>query len=115
MSQPTPPPTDVPPVERSRRKTEIGVVTSDKMNKTRRVELERLVPHPKYGKYLKRRTVCHAHDETNATHVGDIVEIMGTRPLSKLKRWRIVRVVRVGAQQALAGEGETAKTVPTPA
>jgi small subunit ribosomal protein S17 len=95
---------------RSRRKTEIGVVTSDKMNKTRRVELERLVPHPKYGKFLKRRTVCHAHDETNQTHMGDIVEIMETRPLSKLKRWRIVRIVRAGAQQALAGEGETPTT-----
>lgn len=96
---------------RSRRKTEIGVVTSDKMNKTRRVEIERLVPHPKYGKFLKRRTVCHAHDEANSTHVGDLVEIMETRPLSKLKRWRIVRVVRQGAQQALAGEGEAAKAV----
>ena len=93
---------------RSRRKTEIGVVTSDKMNKTRRVEVERLVPHPKYGKLLRRRTVCHAHDETNESHVGDIVEIMETRPLSKLKRWRIVRIVRQGAQQALAGEGEAA-------
>lgn len=94
---------------RRRRKTEIGVVTSDKMNKTRRVELERLVPHPKYGKYQKRRTVCHAHDEDNLTHVGDVVEIMATRPLSKLKRWRIVRVVRQGAQQALAAEAEAAQ------
>ncbi len=92
--------------ERSTRKTEIGVVTTDKMDKTRRVELERLVAHPKYGKLLKRRTVCHVHDETNETHVGDIVEIMETRPLSKLKRWRMVRVVRAGAQRALAGEGE---------
>jgi small subunit ribosomal protein S17 len=106
MSQPTPASPETP--ARSRRKTEIGVVTSDKMDKTRRVELERLVPHPKYGKFLKRRTVCHAHDEANATHLGDIVEIMETRPLSKLKRWRIVRVVRAGAQQALAGEGEAA-------
>ncbi len=84
-------------------------MTSDKMNKTRRVEVETLVPHPKYGKFLKRRTVCHAHDEANTTHVGDIVEIMETRPLSKLKRWRIVRIVRPGAQQALAGEGEAAR------
>lgn len=109
MSQPTPEtqtPTD--DAERRRRKTEIGVVTSDKMDKTRRVEVERLVPHPKYGKFLKRRTVCHAHDEANATHIGDLVEIMETRPLSKLKRWRIVRVVRQGAQQALAPEGEAA-------
>jgi small subunit ribosomal protein S17 len=104
MSQATP---ETPP--RSRRKTEIGVVTSDKMNKTRRVEIERLVPHPKYGKYLRRRTVCHAHDEENQSHLGDLVEIMETRPLSKLKRWRIVRIVRQGAQQALAGEGETAR------
>ncbi len=92
--------------ERSTRKTEIGVVTTDKMDKTRRVELERLVAHPKYGKLLKRRTVCHVHDENNETHVGDIVEIMETRPLSKLKRWRMVKVVRAGVQRALAGEGE---------
>lgn len=102
---PTPAETEVP--ARRRRKTEIGVVTSDKMDKTRRVEIERLVPHPKYGKFLKRRTIAHAHDEQNATHVGDLVEIMETRPLSKLKRWRIVRIVRPGAQQAIAGEGET--------
>jgi small subunit ribosomal protein S17 len=111
MSQPTSTPE---PTTRSRRKTEIGIVTSDKMNKTRRVEVERLFPHPKYGKYLKRRTVCHAHDEANATHVGDIVEIMETRPLSKLKRWRIVRIVRPGAQQALAGEGETVQSSTQP-
>ena len=108
MSQATPP---TPAPARPRRKTEIGVVTSDKMNKTRRVELERLVPHPKYGKFLRRRTVCHAHDETNQSHVGDTVEIMETRPLSKLKRWRIVRIVRPGAQLALAGEGEAATLV----
>src|SRR5436305_12500784 len=102
MSQPTP----TPEAEvRSRRKTEIGTVTSDKMDKTRRVEVERLVPHPKYGKFLKRRTVCHAHDEGNTTHIGDIVEIMETRPLSKLKRWRVVRIVRPGGEQALAAEG----------
>ena len=92
--------------ERPIRKTEIGIVTTDRMDKTRRVEVERLVAHPKYGKLLKRRTVCHAHDETNETHVGDIVEIMETRPLSKLKRWRVVKVVRAGVQRALAGEGE---------
>ena len=92
--------------ERSTRKTEIGVVTTDRMDKTRRVELERLVAHPKYGKLLKRRTVCHAHDENNETQVGDVVEIMETRPLSKLKRWRVVKVVRAGVQRALAGEGE---------
>jgi small subunit ribosomal protein S17 len=98
-SSPTPPP-------RSRRKTEVGVVASDKMNKTRRVVVERLVPHSKYGKMMRRRTVCHAHDEANETHVDDTGEIRETRPLSKLKRWRVVRIVRKGAQQALAGEGQ---------
>jgi small subunit ribosomal protein S17 len=95
---------------RSLRKREIGIVASDKMTKTRRVIVERQVPHPKYGKMLRRRTVCHAHDEANTSHKGDVVEIMETRPLSKLKRWRIVRIVRPGAQQALAGEDEAART-----
>jgi len=93
---------------RCRRKTEIGAVTSDKMNKTRRVVVERLVPHPKYGKLMRRRTVCHVHDETNESRLGDMVEIMETRPMSKLKRWRLIRIVRKGAQQALAGEDEVA-------
>ena len=97
-----------PKPARSYRKMEIGKVTSDKMSKTRRVVVERLVPHPKYGKLLRRRTICYAHDEVNASHNGDLVEIMETRPLSKLKRWRIVRIVRPGAQQALAGEDEAA-------
>jgi small subunit ribosomal protein S17 len=107
MSQPTSNPAPAP--DRRRRKTEIGVVTSDKMNKTRRVEVETLYPHPKYGKMLRRRTICLAHDETNESQHGDLVEIMETRPLSKLKRWRIVRIVREGAQRALAGEDEAAK------
>ncbi len=104
MSQPTP--AAQPRPDRRRRQTELGVVASDKMNKTRRVVVERLVPHDKYGKLMKRRTVCHVHDEAGESHVGDLVEIMETRPLSKLKRWRLVRIVRKGAQQALAGEGE---------
>jgi small subunit ribosomal protein S17 len=78
---------------RSLRKREIGVVASDKMTKTRRVIVERLVPHPKYGKLLRRRTICHAHDEANTSHKGDVVEIMETRPLSKLKRWRVTDVL----------------------
>ena len=100
--------TDAP--ARNRRKTEVGVVASDKMNKTRRVEVERLVPHPKYGKFVRRRTVCHVHDEENLTHVGDLVEIMSTRPLSRLKRWRIVRILRQGPQAALhASAAEAAR------
>jgi small subunit ribosomal protein S17 len=79
--------------ERGKRRLEIGVVTSDKMNKTRRVEIPRLVKHPRYGKYIRRRTICHVHDETNESRLGDMVEIMETRPLSKTKCWRLVRVV----------------------
>jgi small subunit ribosomal protein S17 len=79
--------------ERSRRRAVVGVVTRDKMNKTRRVEIPRLVKHARYGKYIKRRTICYVHDEKNESHAGDTVEIMETRPLSKLKRWRLVRVV----------------------
>ncbi|QDU60169.1 30S ribosomal protein S17 [Planctomycetes bacterium Pan216] len=79
--------------ERKLRKTLVGQVTSAKMDKTRRVEVLRLAKHPKYGKFLRRRTVCHVHDEKNASQEGDRVEIMETRPLSKTKRWRLVRVV----------------------
>lgn len=70
-----------------------GIVTSDKMNKTRRVEINRSVKHPKYGKYISRRTICHVHDESNESGVGDLVEIIESEPLSKLKRWRLVRVL----------------------
>lgn len=71
----------------------IGVVTSDKMNKTRRVEVERTFKHAKYGKTVRARTVCHVHDEANESHAGDTVEIVESRPLSKLKRWELIRVV----------------------
>jgi small subunit ribosomal protein S17 len=95
---------------RSVRKTAIGTVTSDKMNKTRRVELERLVKHERYGKYMHRRSVCHAHDENNESHVGDTVEIMESRPISKTKSWRIVRVLSRGeAPVAVEGMPEGAK------
>jgi len=63
------------------------------MAKTRRVEIPRLVRHPKYGKYLRRRTVCYVHDETDQSHQGDTVEIVECRPRSKTKRWELVRVV----------------------
>ena len=75
------------------KKVLVGVVTSDDMQKTRRVEVERLVRHRKYGKYLRRRTVCHVHDETEASGVGDTVEIIECRPRSKTKAWELVRVV----------------------
>ncbi len=78
---------------RGKRRVEVGVVTSDKMQKTRRVEIPRLVKHARYGKYIRRRTICHVHDERNESRTGDTVEIMETRPLSKTKNWRLVRVV----------------------
>lgn len=86
--------------ERGQRRVEIGVVTSDKMNKTRRVEIPRLVKHPRYGKYIRRRTVCYVHDAENKSRRGDTVEIMETRPLSKTKNWRLVRVLAKAPEQA---------------
>jgi len=80
-------------VKRGQRRTAVGVVVSDKMTKTRRVEIPRLVKHERYSKYIKRRTICYVHDETNESHKGDTVEIVETRPLSKTKAWRIVRIV----------------------
>jgi small subunit ribosomal protein S17 len=70
-----------------------GVVVSDKMNKTRVVRVERTFRHPLYEKVIKRYKKYYAHDELNQSKVGDVVEIMSTRPLSKLKRWRIYRVI----------------------
>ena len=78
---------------RNLRKTRIGVVTSDKMDKTITVAVERKVKHPIYGKFLKKTTKFHAHDETNQCGIGDTVRIMETRPLSKTKRWRLVEVI----------------------
>ncbi|MEM9658944.1 MAG: 30S ribosomal protein S17 [Planctomycetota bacterium] len=75
------------------KKLVIGVVTSDKADKTRRVEIARLVRHPKYGKFIRRRTVCHVHDEQNESNLGDRVEIVECPPRSKTKRWDLVRVV----------------------
>ncbi|NBV09997.1 MAG: 30S ribosomal protein S17 [Chitinophagia bacterium] len=80
-------------VVRNLRKTRIGVVTSNKMNKTITVAVERKVKHPIYGKFVKKTTKFHAHDEKDECTMGDIVKIMETRPLSKTKRWRLVEVV----------------------
>jgi small subunit ribosomal protein S17 len=88
---------------RTPRRTLVGVVTRDKTSKTRRVEIQRVVKHPRYGKYIKRRTVCYAHDENNETHVGDTVEIMESRPLSRTKHWRLVRVLKKAPAAAGAG------------
>lgn len=84
------------------KKQVIGVVTSAKSDKSRRVEIERLVRHSKYGKYLRRRTVCHVHDETNQSNHGDVVEILEVPPRSKMKRWDLIRVVAKSQQVDLA-------------
>lgn len=80
-------------VERKTRKSRIGLVTSDKMDKTITVAVERKVKHPFYGKFLKKTTKFHAHDETNQCGIGDTVRIMETRPLSRTKRWRLVEII----------------------
>ena len=80
-------------MERNLRKTRIGVVSSNKMDKTITVKVERKIKHPLYGKFLKKTTSFHAHDEKNECSIGDIVKIMETRPMSKTKRWRMVEVV----------------------
>jgi small subunit ribosomal protein S17 len=87
----------------------VGVVTSDKMNKSRRVEIERLVRHPKYGKYVHRRTVCHVHDENNESQLGDTVEIIEAPPRSKTKRWDLVRIVTRSQQVDIAAMRAAAK------
>ena len=80
-------------VERKSRKTRIGVVSSNKMTKTITVTVERKVKHPIYGKFLKKSSSFHAHDELNTAGIGDVVRIMETRPLSKTKRWRLVDII----------------------
>ena len=79
--------------ERNLRKTKLGVVSSNKMDKTITVNVERKVKHPLYGKFVKKTTKFHAHDEKNECSIGDTVRIMESRPLSKTKRWRLVEIV----------------------
>ena len=93
--------------DRAARKIIKGVVISDKAPKTRVIDVERRVRHPFYEKIIRRRSRFYAHDEENQSHTGDLVEIMSTRPLSRLKRWRIVRVIK--AAQKVAEPAQTAK------
>ncbi|MEY3050074.1 MAG: hypothetical protein RL365_2112 [Bacteroidota bacterium] len=79
--------------KRNLRKERIGIVTSDKMEKSVVVTVERKKKHPKYGKFVKTTTKFVAHDEKNDSHIGDTVKIMETRPLSKTKNWRLVEIV----------------------
>ncbi len=82
--------------KRKARTVRVGVVESDNRDKTIKVVMAYTLKHPKYGKYMRRRTKLHVHDETNEAKVGDTVEIMECRPYSKTKRWRLTRVVRAG-------------------
>lgn len=78
---------------RNLRKTRVGVVTSNKMQKTVTVLVERKVKHPLYGKFLRKSKKFTAHDEVNDCNIGDTVKIMETRPMSKNKRWRLVEII----------------------
>ena len=80
-------------IERNLRKIRVGVVSSNKMDKSIVVKVERKVKHPLYGKFVKKSTKFHAHDEKNEASIGDTVRIMETRPMSKTKRWRLVEVI----------------------
>ncbi|HHU83006.1 MAG TPA: 30S ribosomal protein S17, partial [Firmicutes bacterium] len=80
-------------LERAQRKTRVGMVVSDKMNKTVVVAVERLVRHPLLGKTIRRTTKLKAHDEMDECRIGDKVKVMETRPLSKEKRWRVVSIL----------------------
>ncbi|PLX78875.1 MAG: 30S ribosomal protein S17 [Desulfuromonas sp.] len=79
--------------ERGNRKTRVGIVVSDKMDKTVVVKVDNLVRHPVYKKYIKRKYTCKAHDEQNACEAGDKVLIVESRPLSKDKRWRVRQIL----------------------
>jgi small subunit ribosomal protein S17 len=90
----------------------VGKVTSDKMQKTRVVEISRKVRHPKYGKFIRQRTVCHVHDEKSESALGDTVRIIESRPLSRTKRWVLAEVVAksntvdIAASKAADAEGK---------
>ena len=91
-------------MERNRRKTRVGIVTSDKMDKTIVVATEEIVRHPLYGKGVKRTVKFKAHDEENICGIGDKVLIMETRPLSKDKRWRLVKSSDHGDKTSVQGQ-----------
>jgi small subunit ribosomal protein S17 len=102
-------------VRHNRRKTLIGFVTSRSGDKSVKVTIPYKTPHPLYHKVVNRQTVVHAHDEKNETKIGDKVELMETRPISRLKRWRIINVVEraVAAAPEAITEKDVAETVPT--
>lgn len=93
--------------ERNSRKTLVGNVTSRSGDKSIKVTVPFKVPHPRYQKVINRKTVVHVHDEKNETKVGDKVEIMETRPISRLKRWRVVNVIERAVTADVAAVTET--------
>jgi small subunit ribosomal protein S17 len=95
--------------KRGKRKILKGIVVSDKMNKTRVVVVERHIFHQKFKKYYIKKTKCYVHDENNISKTGDIVEIMETRPLSRLKRWRLLAVKKSESEQKSVGGSESGK------
>ena len=101
--------------ERNQRKRLVGFVTSRSGDKSIKVTLPYKTPHPRYHKVINRKTVVHAHDERNEAKLGDKVEIMETRPLSRLKRWRVVGIVEraAGAVAEAITEADVAAQVPT--
>jgi len=103
-----------PKTERAQLRTIRGVVASDKADKTIKVVVEYQMRHPKYGKYLKRRTVLHAHDETNDAKEGDTVEITECRPLSKTKHHRLLRIIERAPERAVQVSAEEVMTGKAP-
>lgn len=103
------------PGQRNTRKTQQGFVTSRSGDKSVKVTIAYKTPHPLYHKVVNRQTVLHVHDEKNETKIGDLVEVMETRPLSRLKRWRIVSVVQkaVTTDAVAITEVDVAAQVPT--
>ena len=103
------------PGQRNKRKTQIGFVTSRSGDKSVKVTIAYKTPHPLYHKVVNRQTVLHVHDEKNETKVGDKVEVMETRPLSRLKRWRVVSIVHkaVTTDAVAISEVDVAALVPT--
>ena len=101
--------------QRTKRKTQIGFVSSRSGDKSIKVTIDYKKPHPLYQKVVNRQTVLHVHDENNESKVGDKVEVMETRPLSRLKRWRIVSILQkaVVADGAAVSETDVAAAVPT--
>lgn len=84
--------------QRKGRRSRIAIVDTDKRDKTIKVRIDRLVKHAKYGKYQRRRSVLHVHDEKNEAKAGDVVEIVECRPISKTKSWRLSKIIRHAIQ-----------------